>query len=111
MEHSKRTEGDYTVLAFSGEVDLHCSPQVREQILTTLNDKQDLLIDLSAVSYIDSSGIASLVEGFQLAKTNKLKFGLVGVSDSALQVLQLARLDKVFPIHSSVNERIASDQA
>jgi len=111
MEYSKRTEGSYTVIAFTGEVDLHCSPQVRDQILSSLKDKQDLLIDLSAVSYIDSSGIASLVEGFQLAKSNKLKFGLVGVSDSAMQVLQLARLDKVFPIHDSVSDRIANDQA
>lgn len=56
------------------------------------------------------SGVASLVEGYQVAKKKNLRFGLVGVSDSAMQVLQLARLDKVFPIHPSVNDRIASDQ-
>jgi len=50
-----------------------------------------------------------LVEGYQTAKKSNLKFGLVGVSDAALSVLQLARLDKVFPIHASVEERLSQD--
>lgn len=110
MEYSKITEGPFTVLCLKGEVDLHYSPQVRKQLLNYLSENHNVLVDLSGVSYIDSSGVASLVEGYQVAKKKNLRFGLVGVSDSAMQVLQLARLDKVFPIHSSVNDRIASDQ-
>ncbi len=110
MEYSKRTEGPYTIISLSGEVDLHYSPQVREQLLGCLKGDQNVLVDLSAVSYIDSSGVASLVEGFQVAKKKSLKFGLVGVSDSAMQVFQLARLDKVFPIHQTVSDRIAGDE-
>jgi anti-sigma B factor antagonist len=68
------------------------------------------MIDLSAVTYIDSSGVASLVEGYQTAKKQNLKFGLVGVSKAVLSVLQLARLDKVFPIHSSMAECINSNK-
>ena len=63
-----------------------------------------MLVDLSQVEYIDSSGVASLVEGYQTAKKQSLKFGLVGVSDAAMSVLKLARLDKVFPIYDSVAE-------
>jgi len=69
-----------------------------------LQAEKNLLIDLGKVSYIDSSGVASLVEGYQTAKKQTLKFGLVGVSDAAMSVLKLARLDKVFPIHNSVEE-------
>ncbi len=111
MEYSKRIEGSYTVISLAGEIDLHYSPQVRVQLLKNLNNDQNLLVELSAVNYIDSSGIACLVEAYQLAKKNNLKFGLVGVSDSAMQVLQLARLDKVFPIHESVSERCAYDES
>ncbi len=53
--------------------------------------------------------MASLVEGYQTAKKQNLKFGLVGVSESAMSVLHLARLDKVFPIHASVEERLLED--
>lgn len=104
MEYSVRNEGPFVVLELSGEVDLHYSPKAREQILEQLKKNNNLLVDLSAVEYIDSSGVASLVEGFQMARSNNLKFGLVGVSNSAMQVLQLARLDKVFPIHEKVSD-------
>lgn len=104
MEYEMRTEAGYRVLELSGEVDLHFSPQARKQILKLLEEGYDLLVDLSAVEYIDSSGVASLVEGYQVAKDKNLRFGLVGVSDAAIQVLQLARLDKVFPIYQSVDD-------
>jgi anti-sigma B factor antagonist len=106
MDYSIRTENHYTIIALTGDVDLHYSPKAREQILKYLHDNIHVLVDLSGVTYIDSSGVASLVEGFQLARKNNLEFGLLGVSDAALQVLQLARLDKVFPIHKSVSERM-----
>jgi anti-sigma B factor antagonist len=104
MDCNIRTEGGFSIVALSGEVDLHYSPEARKQILEQLNKNNHVLVDLSGVSYIDSSGIASLVEGLQLARTKKLQFGLVGVSEAAQQVLQLARLDKVFPIKDSIKE-------
>lgn len=104
-----REEGEYLIVQLCGEVDLSCSPEARKMILRCLNDARHTLVDLSAVTYIDSSGIASLVEGYQTARTNDLRFGLVGVSAAALSVLQLARLDKVFPIHASVAARLEED--
>ena len=53
---------------------------------------------LSQVGYIDSSGIAALVEGFQNARGRGQPFELAAVSPSVLAVLKLARLDRVFPI-------------
>lgn len=109
MKYNTKEESGYAVIELSGEVDLSCSPDARKQILECLGEKKDLLVDLSQVSYIDSSGVASLVEGFQTAKKKSLKFGLVGVSAAAMSVLQLARLDKVFPIHDSVEARAQED--
>jgi anti-sigma B factor antagonist len=104
MEFRVKQEGEFTVVSLVGEVDLHYSPTARKAILDNLNKNANVLVDLSQVKYIDSSGIASLVEGFQLARSKKLQFGLVGVSDAARQVLQLARLDKVFPIKNNVSD-------
>lgn len=108
MNCSIRNEGDFTVVALSGDVDLQYSPEARKQILSQLNNDKHVLVDLSGVSYIDSSGIASLVEGFQLARSRKLRFGLVGVSKAAQQVLQLARLDKVFPIKDRISDYLST---
>lgn len=110
MEINSREEGGYAILELVGEVDLSCSPDARKRILASLEAGHNLLIDLSRVEYIDSSGVASLVEGYQTAKKQNLKFGLVGVSQAAMNVLKLARLDKVFPIHSSVTERLSTDE-
>ena len=61
-----------------------------------------VLVRMSAVTYIDSSGIASLVEAFQNARKTDKRFALVEVSDAAMRVLELARLDKVFTIHPTL---------
>ena len=108
MEYLTRTEGAYTVISLTGEVDLQVSPQARQQILQHLGEQQNVLVDMSAVEYIDSSGIASLVEGLRLARSKNLEFGLVGVSKAAMQVLKLARLDQVFTIHDSVSDRLGT---
>lgn len=101
MKSSIRSENHFDVLELSGEIDLHYSPELREQILSSLKDGRPLLIDMANVSYIDSSGIASLVEGFQTAKSAKLGYGLLKISDPALQVLKLTRLDRVFALYDS----------
>lgn len=103
MKSSVVSMDSFDLLKLEGEVDLHYSPKVREQILAALKAGRPLLIDLAGVSYIDSSGIASLVEGFQTAKTAKLAYGLLNISTTAMQVLTLTRLDKIFALHSSID--------
>ena len=107
--YSVKENGGYSVVHLTGEVDLNCSPEARKVILDCLRSNTPLLIDLSAVTYIDSSGIASLVEGYQVSRTLNLEFGLVGVSNRAMSVLRLARLDQVFPIFASVEDRLKRD--
>ena len=108
MKYQISNEGPFTIIALSGDVDLQYSPDAREQILKYLNSGNHVMVDLAQVNYIDSSGVASLVEGYQVAKSKNLQFGLLGVSTTALQVLQLARLDQVFPIYNSINDVLQS---
>ncbi len=102
MSYKISTVGDYAIIHLTGDIDLSCSPEARKLILGRLAAGVDTLVDLSGVTYIDSSGIASLVEGYQTARKKNLRFGLLAVSEPAMSVLELARLDKVFPIHASV---------
>lgn len=109
MAYQVQQESGYAVVRLTGDVDLSCSPDARKTILASLNSGQHTLVDLSGVSYIDSSGVASLVEGFQTARRKTLRFGLIGVSEAAMSVLELARLDKVFPIHTDLAARLKAD--
>lgn len=104
MQHDVREEGGAVVVAFAGEIDLEHSPKAREVLLECVGRACPVLVDLSGVDYIDSSGVASLVEALQQAKGRGGSLALVAVSPSALRVLELARLDKVFTIHDSVAE-------
>jgi anti-sigma B factor antagonist len=104
MECNLKSEAGFDLLELGGEVDLHFSPKLRETVLASLKGGKPLLIDMAKVSYIDSSGIASLVEGFQAAKTGKLQYGLLNISKTAMQVLTLTRLDKIFDLYSSPDQ-------
>ena len=104
MQINIQQEDNYTNVGFDGAVDLSSSPEARKNIIEILEQNTNILIDLSLVNYIDSSGVACLVEGYQVAKKQSLKFGLIGVSDAAMSVLKLARLDQVFPIYNSKEE-------
>lgn len=90
------------VVELAGEVDLQHSPTVRKRLMELMFDRRDVLVDMARVAYIDSSGIASLVEAYQMARRNGTRFILAAVSQPALRVLQLARLDKVFAISETV---------
>ena len=104
MEHSIREEASAVVVAFEGDIDLESSRRAREILLECVGRKQPLLVDLSQVTYIDSSGVAALVESFQTARKGGMTFALVEVSEATMRVLQLARLDKVFTIFASVED-------
>jgi anti-sigma B factor antagonist len=107
MQHQTRDVGSTSVVSFQGEVDLENSPTAREVLLDRVRRGRDLVVDLSGVSYIDSSGIASLVEAFQEARKQGTRFALAAVSPSALRVFELARLDQVFAIHATLEDALA----
>lgn len=107
MEHEVRTEGKFTVVVLKGDVDMGRSPLARKLILDSLERNLPLLVELSGVGYMDSSGVASLVEGLQLAKKRNLGFALAGASQPVMNVLRLARLDRVFTIHLTLEDALA----
>ena len=106
MEHSVREEGGAVVASLAGDVDLESSPRARELLLGLVRGGRKVLVDLSAVHYIDSSGVASLIEAFQLARRGGTAFALVAPNPAALRVLQLARLDRVFTIHPTLADAL-----
>lgn len=99
-----KQEQDMTVVVLSGEIDRSCTAKIRRAVLECLDHEMHLAVDMRKVSYIDSSGIACLVEGLQKAKDTQRRFSLVAVSDQAMKVLKLARLDRVFSIFASAEE-------
>ena len=107
MEHQIKDQNGAVVISFEGDVDLQSSPNAREVLLECVNRNRPLLVDLSRVNYIGSSGVASLVEALQNARKRGSELVLVAVSESAMRVFKLARLETVFTIFETLDEALA----
>jgi anti-sigma B factor antagonist len=100
MDVAIRRDGRAAILEVQGEVDLYTSPRLREALVGLMDGKSPaVLVDLSRVEYMDSSGVATLVEGLQLARKTGGQFKLAGLAPGIRDVFRFARLEKVFEIY------------
>jgi len=107
VDHGVREEGGALIVTLRGTVDLEHSPVAREVLLAAVERAAVVLVELTDVSYMDSSGVASLIEAYQAARTRQGRFGLVAVGPRILRLLELARLDRVFTIYATLAEGLA----
>ena len=110
MDINVKRDGARSIVYVSGDIDLYTSPQLRETVLDLFQKRRQerVIVNLKDVHYIDSSGIASLVEGLQEAKKIKARFILVGLNEAPRHVLELTRLLNVFETAPSEDE-VAKD--
>jgi anti-sigma B factor antagonist len=99
-----------TILDVSGNIDISNSPEMRKALLRELREKgvSRVVLNLSGVDYIDSSGVASLVEGLKVSRESGSRFLLFGLSDSAREVLKISRLLKLFEIFDDEAQAMGS---
>ncbi len=109
MQISSRQVDQVTIFDVSGDIDLANSPEVRKTLLREVRDKRTprVVMNLSKVRYIDSSGVASLVEGLKASRDVGSRFILFGLSTSAREVLQLSRLLKIFEVYDNEEQALA----
>jgi anti-sigma B factor antagonist len=96
-----RQSGGATIVDINGDITLRSTPEVRKALLDLLRDKRAdrVLVSLEKVRYIDSAGVASLVEALRVSRDTKRGFALFGLGRVPRQVLELTRLTKVFEIY------------
>ena len=94
---------DTLLIRVDGEIDMQNSPKLRENLIQLVKkEKETLVISLEGVSYIDSSGLATLIEAFQKTVVYGGTFKLVIGSPRILDVFKLAKLHKVFDIFDTI---------
>ena len=103
MQISARHTDKTTILDISGDIDLAHSSEVRRIILLEFREKRTprVILNLLKVNYVDSSGVASLVEGLKASRDVGSRLILFGLSPIAHEVLQLSRLLKIFEIYDT----------
>lgn len=107
MEITEKKEKEILILAVKGEIDLHVSPSLRAVLKTKAQAKTPkLLLNFAEVAYIDSSGLATLIEYYQSARTYQGKLGLCCLTLPVRSSFDLVRLTEVFSIFSTEAEAL-----
>ncbi len=103
------TENLPNVLPLEGEIDLHISPQVSASLSSIIKRQPaKVVVDLSQVTYIDSSGLAVLIEAMQKVGGYGGHFALAGLQESVQPIFEIARLDQVFRIFPDTAAALAA---
>jgi len=106
---TSRREGDAAVVALDGELTVFSSPMLRDRLREVVDaGPKRVVLDLSNVRYVDSSGVATFVEALRLARQAGGDMALAHVNPRVRGVLEIARLDTLFPIADSVEEALNS---
>src|SRR5213594_3869570 len=97
------------VLPLKGEIDLHVSPSVAASLNAMIEKKpRRLVVDLSGVTYIDSAGLAALIEAMQKVEGYGGKFLLAGLQETVRSIFEISRLDQVFQIFPDIDTALAA---
>ena len=98
-----------TIFDVSGDIDLATSPELRKALLRELREARAprVVLNLKQVRYIDSSGVASLVEGLKASRDVGSRFVLFGLNKTIREVLQLSKLLRIFEVYDDEEQAVA----
>ena len=97
------------IFDISGDIDLATSPELRKALLREFRELKTprVVLNLTAVRYIDSSGVASLVEGLKASRDAGSRFIMFGLNRTVREVLQLSKLVRIFEICEDEAQSVA----
>jgi anti-sigma B factor antagonist len=104
---SRQTDSGVTVLAPSGRLDVTGAPTLKEAISEVVkNGQPKLVIDMEGVSFVDSTGLGSVIAALKQVRSSKGDLRLAAPNQQVRVVLELTTLDRVFPYFATVEEAL-----
>ena len=100
-------EADAAVMEAAGDIDLHHSAEFQRGLMEVLDRRpRQIVVDLTGVAYMDSSGVASLVKLLARVRREKVALKLAGLTPRVRSVFEITRLDTVFDIFPTAQEAL-----
>nr|WP_281363205.1 STAS domain-containing protein [Nocardioides perillae] len=100
-----------TVVAVGGEIDVYTAPKLRDQITELVGaGVYDILVDMEAVEFLDSTGLGVLVGGLKKVRAHDGSLELVCNQDRLLKIFRITGLAKVFVIHETAEAALAQQR-
>jgi anti-sigma B factor antagonist len=101
--------GDRVVLAVVGELDVFTSPVLRDRLLDLVaSGCYDLIVDLSEVTFLDSTAMGVFVGGRKRVLAHRGSFALAGPRESIARLFRMTGLDKLLCVHASLDDALAA---
>jgi len=107
MHINEKRSNDINIYTVDGDIDINSSPQIRQAFDKPIAAKvMKVLINLSSVSYIDSSGLATLVELLKKTRNYGGKLRLANLAPKVKSLFEITKLEKLFEIHDTEEEAL-----
>ncbi len=104
---SRQTDSGITVIAPSGRLDVAGAPALKDAVNEAVKKGQPrLVIDMEGVSFVDSSGLGSVVAALKLVRSSSGDLRLAAPNQQVRVVLELTTLDRVFPYYATVEDAL-----
>jgi anti-sigma B factor antagonist len=101
------TIGDAALLRLRGEIDVYTAPRLRQAIIDLVDGGATrIVVDMEKVDFLDSTGLGVLVGGLKRVRMKEGSLAIVTSQDKILKIFDITGLNKVFPIHSSLEEAV-----
>lgn len=98
-------DGDVCLISVQGEIDVYTSSTLKDAIISAIEQGCiNLIVDIDAVGFIDSSGLGVLVSGLRRVKENSGSMRIVCTKENVLKIFRITGLDRVFPVFTSAEE-------
>ena len=109
MNWTEQAAGQVLIIKLGGDIDLQHSPKLRQLLQSKISTKVPLLLlDFADVRYIDSSGLATLVEYYKNSRAFSGRLAVAALSERVHSIFDLVRLSEIFGVYGSVSEAEAA---
>ncbi len=109
LEVDVQEQDRWSVVSLRGEIDVYTAPRLRQALIDLVEaGKTNILVDMSKVDFLDSTGLGVLVGGLKRVKAQDGSLEIVATQDKILKIFEITGLSKVFPIHDSVDAAVSA---
>jgi anti-sigma B factor antagonist len=106
MEIDEHTEADHLVIALSGRLDSNTAPELEKSLSPRMQDRQTVIVDMSRLDYVSSAGLRVLLKAAKIARTEKHRLALAGLTAQVQEVFEISGFTAIFSIYESRQKAI-----
>jgi len=103
-----RNHDQDVIVELAGEIDMKCSAKIKNKFKEVFRNKPHaVIVDMTRVSFMDSSGLAVLVGALKRSRINNSELKLAGLTKDVKAIFEICRLETIFQIFDTLNEALS----